>query len=164
MKLVVIAVVLLVAGGAGYYVWTMPAAAELPAAQPVPPPADARYLEELFGSSVGPEVVVRECLGDPAVLGAVRGMWLDSRGWNGEVLGVDEQADVMRISLQADHISVPGQISVICSIPGWVDVQRGGWAKVQGRIADVVPSPDALVQPTKIMLEDVTVLASRPPR
>ncbi|MFG0284310.1 MAG: hypothetical protein ACF8R7_07795 [Phycisphaerales bacterium JB039] len=162
MKAIAVVILLACLAGGGYYAYTLSAGPELPAAQPVDPPADAEYVADFFGAETPPHVVIKTAREDPSTIGAMVGLWLSDRGWDGEILGVQETQTGTRLSLQADHISVPGQIAVICNVPGAVDVEKGGWAKVRGSIADIVMSTDVLLVPHKVVLADVTVLASRP--
>ena len=162
IKAVALLVLLACLAGGGYYAYTLSSGPELAPAQPIDPPAGAAYLTDFFGAETPPHTVIKTAREDPSTIGAMVGLWLSDRGWNGEVLAVQETASATRLSLQADHISVPGQIAVICTAPGATDVERRGWAKVRGRIANIVMSTDVLLVPHKIVLEDVTVLASRP--
>ncbi|MCB9846570.1 MAG: hypothetical protein H6811_11375 [Phycisphaeraceae bacterium] len=123
------------------------------------PPAGALVLEPVFT----PHALLGEARHDPDTAGGYQDAWLSERGWEGEVLSVRKSGSMTLITLNMSHISVPGELHVVCETPDPGNVAKGGLARIRGRIDRLEMSSNPAFVGNRFFLDHCKVLSFMKP-
>lgn len=168
VKLIVIVLLLVVGVGAvAYLTQEGPSPFDLPAASPIDPPAGAVVLpdEMRAGDVLRPVMGAR----DPDAIDTAKadfvGAWSPMRGWSGGVKRVEVRPSSTWFSVEMFDSTILGQqFYIYVEVPGGLpQIKPGVAVTVRGRIRDVVPSPDPVLLPGRIELDQATVISPPPP-
>lgn len=167
VKLVVIGVVIVAAVvGLAYFTQEGPSPHELTPAVAIDPPAGSDVLPDDMKAAdvLRPIMAIRDQDASDQARADIAGTWTPLRGWSGGVKDVEVRRDSTWFSVEMFDSTILGQqFCLHVEVPGGLPQIKPGIAvTVRGRIKDVVPSPDPVLIPGRIVLDQATVIAPPP--
>lgn len=168
MVKIIVGVVVVIGGfiALAYVTQEGPSAHELPAAVAIDPPAGAVVLDDgvSAGAVLRPVLMARTEEDAAAAKADYVGAWSPLRGWTGGVKQVEIRQASTWFSVEMFDSSILGQqFYVTVEVPGGLpQIKPGVAVTVRGRIKDIIGSPDPVLVPGRVVLDQGTVLAPLP--
>jgi hypothetical protein len=163
LKVVALVAALIAALGVYVYVTEgQPTAADLPPATAIDPPAGAVMLPDGMraGDVLRPVLTLKEQDDIDAAKADFVGAWTPLHGWTGGVKRVEVRAASTWFSVEMFDSTILGQqFYVEVEVPGGLpQIRPGVSVTFRGRVKDIIPTPDPVLIPGRVVLDQGTVL------